>query len=75
MDLGKFISLCKLMRGGGSMKLGDFKDNPERYQKMKNICGKKGIEVNDETDINDILEQKNSIDSAVNQMVKGSNRR
>lgn len=75
MDLGKFISLCKLMRGGESVKLRDFKDNPERYQEMKNLCAKKGIEVNDETDINDILEQKNSIDSAVNQMVKGSNRR
>ena len=46
-----------MKEGGDVMKLKDFKDSPERYQDIKRMCSERGIQVDDDTDINEILEK------------------
>lgn len=42
------------------MRVEDFKNNPSRYQEIKDICKEFGIQCNDETDILDLIKLVNS---------------
>lgn len=55
-----------------AIKLKDFKDKPEQYQEILNICRRKGIQVDDEFDISALIGKINSFNKDVNSIVNGS---
>lgn len=55
------------------MKLKDFKNTPGQYQTILDICKRKGIPVDDESDISELIGKINSFNNGINSIVKGSN--
>lgn len=53
------------------MKLKDFKDRPRQYEDIIESCRQKGIPVNDESDVSDLIGQMNSFNGFVS-MIAGA---
>lgn len=56
-----------------SIKLKDFKDKPEQYQEILDICRRKGIPVDDESDISELIGKINAFKNGVNSISNGVN--
>lgn len=48
------------------MKLKDYKNEPEKYQELKNLCANLGIVATDEMYVAEILDKTNTITSIMN---------
>ena len=48
-----------------TLKLKDYKSDPEKYKEIKNLCANLNVQVTDETDMAEILDKTNTINAIV----------